>query len=57
MMRIPLLLFLTFIRLAAEPLSDGWEYRQGDLGGPYEALRIDPLHNLGVEWQAVSLPH
>jgi beta-galactosidase len=50
-------LLLMFSQLSAERLSDDWEYRQGDLGGPYEALRTDPLHNLGMEWQAVSLPH
>jgi beta-galactosidase len=53
---LPLLL-LTVSRLAAEPLQDGWEYRKGDLGGPYEALRTHPEHNLGVEWRKVSIPH
>ncbi|MCB1130096.1 MAG: DUF4982 domain-containing protein [Verrucomicrobiae bacterium] len=52
-----LAILLMFSRLAAQPLSDGWEYRQGDLGGPYEALRTNAEHNLGVEWATVSVPH
>lgn len=50
-------LLLIFSRMPAAPLPDGWEFRQGDLGGVYEALRTKPEHNLGIEWQRVSLPH
>ncbi|MEN1679706.1 MAG: glycoside hydrolase family 2 TIM barrel-domain containing protein [Planctomycetota bacterium] len=37
-------------------LSSGWEFYQGDLGGPWEALRNNVKADT-IEWTAVSLPH
>ncbi|MEO0510465.1 MAG: glycoside hydrolase family 2 TIM barrel-domain containing protein [Verrucomicrobiota bacterium] len=42
--------------LGNQLISD-WEYREGDLGGPYEALRTTKKHNLGLSWETVTLPH
>ncbi len=39
-----------------EPLDDGWEFVKGDLGGIWEALRIENSSNLPV-WNSVKLPH
>ncbi len=60
------LLFFCLISLSqAESLSDsessqrldaGWEYTKGDIGGVWEAIRIENSSNLPA-WEEVSLPH
>ncbi len=40
----------------SQRLIDGWEYVKGDLGGVWEALRIENSSNLPV-WESVSMPH
>ena len=47
-----------FVMLALSPvargggLMDGWDYYQGDLGGPWEALRTDKKTSRFPAWQA-----
>ncbi len=40
----------------SERLDQGWEFVKGDLGGVWEALRIENSSNLPV-WNEVTLPH
>lgn len=37
-------------------IDEGWEFYQGDLGGVWEALRIENSSKL-PNWQSVTLPH
>jgi beta-galactosidase len=56
-----LFLILVVTSLQAYPqqhtmrLTSGWEYSQGDLGGPWEAVRT--IGQDAPEWNAVNLPH
>jgi beta-galactosidase len=40
----------------SQRLEQGWEFVKGDLGGVWEALRIENSSNLPV-WEKVTLPH
>jgi beta-galactosidase len=37
----------------ARRLTDGWEYLQGSLGGPWEAWHSEEV----AIWQSVAMPH
>src|SRR5262245_6812999 len=58
---IAMLAVLSARGLAASPATDvrldnGWEYYQGDLGGPWELWRGAAASD-NVKWTAVELPH
>jgi len=64
---IPGILFLLMILFAGSPctfagipksqrLNNDWEFARADLGGVWEALRIENSSNLPV-WEEVTLPH